>query len=176
MVADMEITQSLVDRVRTALDATGWTWEQVKGRGGPSSTTMTALRAGRVGQPITAATLRKLDAAFGWSAGTARSLVDPTFSPELVDIETVSGYTGAPTVEVSVVPATVVVNVVRARAAAVGVEFEATYTDADDRERALSDITKALAAIVRTGELGSSDSAEHSPKSDDGTGPDRGGS
>lgn len=109
-----------------------------------------------------------------WDERAAAPIATPE-SPDVIETTTDTAYTASSLHALSVPGATVVVNVVRAKAAAVGVEFEATYTDADDRERALQDITKALAAIVRSGEIRGSDSAQDLLESDDESVPDRGG-
>lgn len=79
----MTITPELAEAVRRAVELTGYTWEEVAHRGGPSSTTMTGIVKGEP-KPITPATCRKLDAAFDWPIGTARTLVDPTYDPPRV--------------------------------------------------------------------------------------------
>jgi DNA-binding XRE family transcriptional regulator len=91
MVDPMNITPALSDAVSRALDLTGYTWEEVARRGGPSSTTMTGIVKGEV-KPISVATCRKLDAAFDWPLGTARSLVDPGYQPPQA-VEAPEGFT-----------------------------------------------------------------------------------
>jgi transcriptional regulator with XRE-family HTH domain len=49
----------------------------------------------------------------------------------------------------SAASSTLALNTLKVRTAALGVEFEVAFTDAADRERALMDVSKALAAIVR---------------------------
>lgn len=72
-------TPELFDAVAAAIDATGWTWQEVKERGGPSSTTMTRLRA-RTLERIEMRTLRKLDTSHEWPLGVSRRLVDDSES------------------------------------------------------------------------------------------------
>ncbi len=67
----------------------------------------------------------------------------------------------------SVPTSTLALNTLKVRTAALGVEFEVAFADAEDRERALMDVSKALAAIVRGTSTGG-DSAPVSLLSDGG--------
>lgn len=69
-----EATKELLDAVRSSLDREPLTWDEVKGRGGPSSTTMTNLTGGTLGS-IARSTLRKLGDALGWPDGVEIELV-----------------------------------------------------------------------------------------------------
>jgi hypothetical protein len=117
MVTDMTITPALTERVRAAVDATGWTWKEVQDHGGPSSTTMTDIVAGRYDKPISVKTCRKLDAAFRWALGTARSLVDPDYTPPATT-EAPQGVEAVPTDLTPEVRARLEVAMEAARAAA----------------------------------------------------------
>ncbi len=68
----------------------------------------------------------------------------------------------------SAVGSTLALNTLKVRTAALGVEFEVAYTDAADRERALMDVSKALAAIMREGSQQGGDSAQVSLLGDGG--------
>jgi hypothetical protein len=131
MVTDMRITPALTERVRAAVDATGWTWKEVQDHGGPSSTTMTDVVGGRHDKPISAQTCRKLDTAFGWPIGTARALCDPDYQPPTV--------TSAPAWVVGQS-----VTLTEGERSAIEAAFERAQRAAADQAEALSEVARIL--------------------------------
>jgi hypothetical protein len=92
---------------------------------------MTDVHAGRYDKPISERTCRKLDTAFTWPIGTARSLCDPDYQPPAVTTTTV-GKVG-PSVALS-----------EADRAGIEAAFERAQRAAADQAEALSEVARIL--------------------------------
>lgn len=68
----LRATPELRDQVKKSMPP-GWTYEDIKARGGPTQPTLTKIMDGE-GEPISAASANKLDRAFGWPRNTAATL------------------------------------------------------------------------------------------------------
>lgn len=93
-------------------------------------------------------TLSRLEQHLGLAAGAFQRAYDDTEGLEPSDPSRLS----AGTVTVTDNVATGGLNVVTVKARAIGVELTSTYTDAEDRPRALENITRALVELMRANE------------------------